>query len=177
MVSDYDLKYGQRVEFRVNPDVDQVRVDFFKNIDRLHTDRCYILTSLMKAWNLAVSAIPDPDAKVNVATPGQSIQINIGCNFHYHTKKARRTLPTSRLPEMEMRKNTFFPLLLEEWPTLREDQKAFWRQQLINAGIMPPLEQTQPPASTGKRKSIFTFFKRLLSIVRQLSGKGRHGRE
>ena len=118
--------------------------DIVKN--RLHSDQCYVTTELYEAFIKAIKQLPsEPMDSVEMKFFKQNIQINLGCNFYYDVKKARRAPP-----EINLDKNRFFPLLLEEWPTMNEEAKDFMRTRLKEAGII----ETHPSVSSGTQKNL-----------------------
>lgn len=111
-------------------------------IKEQHSDICYVTSSLWEAYLRGMKEIPNMEDPVSMKFPRQNIQINMGCNFNYIPRKGRRQPPGIQdplsQPRVEMNKNLFFPLLLEEWETLSEEKKQFWLQRLTEQGIIPP---------------------------------------
>lgn len=92
--------------------------------------------------------LPPVEDQLEIKFLRQNVQINIGCQITYQPKKARRSPMTpgvSQEPIIEIRKNHLLPLLLEEWKTLNDRSKAYWRKILIDSGIM----ESPPSVSTG----------------------------
>jgi len=152
-------KLGRTVTIRLNTGKEYVYDEFKDNvINKQHSDVCYVLTCIMESYNKAVANIPDPDSKVTMEFMKQTVQINIGCNFNYNTKKARRLPPET----IRKQKNYFLPLVLDEWDTLSEKQKNYIRQQLAKEGIIPSV------SNGTKENRIIKFFKSSWSIVKHL---------
>lgn len=118
----------------------------------------------------------------------QNVQINIGCNFNYSPKKARRYPIQPFPPEIKLDKNHFFPLLLDEWPSMKEENKAFWRERLKEVGIIlpdpapsKPKHRPQRVRKPRKRKKIFSkLMEQSMTIVSSWLGRlrirwSRHG--
>lgn len=116
---------------------------------------CYVTVELWEAFSQAIKNAPNPSAPVTLKFLRQHIQLNIGCNFNYNVRKARR-LPTGpALPEIQLDRNHILPGLLEMWPTLKPESKKWWRKALRVAGVLEPRrarKHTLPSVSTGKRK-------------------------
>lgn len=138
-------EYCGKTTIRILKDKEWVYEDFKKLVlDRLHSDLCYVTVSLWEAFVLAFEKVPNPEEPIMLNFPRQNIQINMGCNLNYNVKKSRRKPegirdPLSQ-PRVELRKNLFFPLLLEEWETLSEEKKRFWYERLVEAGIIQQSE-------------------------------------
>jgi hypothetical protein len=95
------------------------------------------MTSLMEAFIQGSNQTPNPNDPVTLKFLKQNIQLNIGCNFNYNVKKARRIQHET---ELNVNKNIFFPALIEQWPTMTQANRDFWLQRLQQEGIIP---QTQ----------------------------------
>lgn len=142
----------ERVTIRVLPEKMQVYPRFKDLVTKeLGSDVCFITTSLWEAFLTAMDQVPPPDDQLEIKFLRQNVQINIGCNIVYSPKKARRTPLTPTLPKIEMKKNLFMPLVLDEWKTLDEKQKAMLRQQLIQEGIIEPPAPKKPKRKRKKR--------------------------
>lgn len=147
-------EYGPQVSFRLKKDKAYLRDEFYTLVvDQLGSDTCFVHTCLMEAFVQAFKQVPNPENLQNpfeIKFLRQNVQVNIGCNMNYFTKKARR-IPAGAQealskPTVELDRNHVLPLLLELWPTLSEKSRAFWRQRLEEAGIIPTSE-IQPPGS------------------------------
>lgn len=164
-----------RVTIRIPEGKEQVYATFKEVVKDLGSDICYVNISLMEAFNTAIKNAPNAASPVTMKFLRQSIQLNIGCNFNYTVKKSRR-LPEQDLPKINLDKNYTLPLLLEEWPTLKPEVKAFWRQRLEEGGIIPQSpkrkRRTGPSVSTGKRKKHkHNFFRSMKQSMTFVTGK------
>lgn len=161
---------GKTTTIRLLPDKIHV-YDDFKNLvkDVLHSDICYVTTSLFEAFNQAVLKTPNANDPVTMKFLKQNVQINIGCNFNYNVAKARRN---QYPPKTELDKNNFFPMLIEQWPTMTTKSKKFWTDRLKEVGIIKTRKRRPPSVSTRKKKGSHTRKKnKLHRIVRQLLSK------
>lgn len=160
-------RYGYKVTYRIKQEDKQDYLeikDFITN--ELGSDLCFIQWNLLKAFFAGMKNTPDSKGDIELKLLRQHIQLNIGCTINYNRLKARR-LPPSQ-PKLELDKNRFFPLLLEEWGTMSQKNKDFWCARLLEAGI-----DTHPLISTrGKPKSIKQKLNKLWGIVQQLLAKG-----
>jgi hypothetical protein len=114
----------------------------------------------MEAFSLAMNNAPNHEGVVTLNFVKQNVQVNIGCNFNYNVKRARRI--ASEVP-LKISKNVFFPELLTQWHTMTEENKLFWRNELRNKGIIE-----DPLVSSGKTGLIRKFFEKLWTVVRQM---------
>jgi hypothetical protein len=120
---------------------------------------------------------PPVDDQLEIKFLRQNVQINIGCNFHYAPRKARRSPGTVGAPPgstnfvkpLEKKKNLFLPLALDEWETLTDKQKKGLIGMMKDEGILDEIVATlkaelQPPpsVSTGERK---TTGKKILELL------------
>lgn len=129
-------KTVERVTIRLEPGKEHVYTAFKELvINTLHSDVCYVTTSLMEAFTHAMQQNPKL-TPVTITFARQNVQINMGCTFQYYTKKAKR-IPYDGRKAQNVDKNYFFPLLLEEWPTLDAQAKAYWLHRLREQGILP----------------------------------------
>ena len=122
----------------------------------LGSDVCFVTTSLWEIFLRGMDQLPPTNEPMEIKFLRQNVQINMGCQIFYAPQKARR-IPGSEFPKIEINKNHFFPLLLDEWKTLSAAQKLFWRQRLKEAGVIPRARQKgsrrrAPYVSTGRRK-------------------------
>lgn len=139
-------EYGKPVTFRLLKQKEKVYEDFKAIvIDDQHGDVCYVLTMLMEAYTNAIKQVPNND-KLELVFPRQTVQINMGCNFNYYTKKARR-LPNPQ--DVNIQKNYILPNLIEQWSSLKPEAKDFWVLRLKEAGIIEdtPLFPVEPSQS------------------------------
>lgn len=125
---------ARRTTIRIPEEKLELYQDFCKVVkDDLHSDICYVTVELWEAFLLALKNAPKPPKDpVELKFAKQNIQINLGCNFYYTPQKPRRKIT----PEVALNKNYFFPLLIEEWDTLKPEAKAYWRNKLMEAGII-----------------------------------------
>lgn len=137
------MECPERVTVRVLPEKRQIYPRFRDYVTKeLGSDICYVTTSLWEIFLRGMDQLPPTKEPFEIKFLRQNVQINMGCTMNYNVKKARRTPGALGLPTLEIGKNHFFPLLLEEWPTLSEAQKLFWRQRLQEAGIISkPIEK------------------------------------
>lgn len=125
---------GKQISIRIPIGKENVYEEFKSLvIDDLHSDICYVSTSLMEAFTNAMKQNPRAD-KFEMKFLRQNVQINLGCEFNYNVGKSRRR-PDNHLT---IDKNRFFSALLEQWPTMKEDSKRYWREKLIEQGIIEP---------------------------------------
>jgi hypothetical protein len=161
-----------RVTIRLLPDKADVYEDYKKVItERLHSDICYVTTMLMESFTNAVNESPNADSLLMMNFVKQNVQINMGCNFNYFTKKARRN---AHDPAEDVITDThhLMPEVVSQYPDLSEKARQFWFKEFQDQGLIP--KDKDPSVSTGKRKGITNFFKVFLhNIVRHLS---RHGK-
>jgi hypothetical protein len=135
--------YYVRTTIRILKEKEWVLPRFKKIVtEDLHSDQCYVETWLHEAFVTAFEQAPNPEDPLVLKLLRQNIQINIACNLNYNVRKGRRQPPGINkdpltMPRMELNKNRFFPLLLEEWDTLSAAQKDFWLQRLQESGIIP----------------------------------------
>lgn len=111
----------------------------------LHSDICYVTLELWEAFLNAMKQKPKPPVELKFAK--QNVQINMGCNFYYAPSKPRRAVT----PQLALDKNYFFPLLIEEWPTMKPEAKKFWRKRLKEAGIIPSRKRRRKRKSTSRK--------------------------
>jgi hypothetical protein len=157
-----------RVTIRLLPDKREVYQNFKDNvINHYHSDICYVMTSLMEAFNEATQQTPNPNEPVTLKFLKQNVQINIGCNFNYNVKKARRIQHET---ELNVNKNVFFPALIEQWPTMTQANKQFWLQRLQQEGIIPNTNTKKFPIKKPCDKS-HTILHAIKSFVNWLRGK------
>ena len=157
--------YGKTVTIRLLKDKEDVYEEFKRTvIDVCHSDICYVTTSLMEAFTQAMLKAPNHEGTVELNMVKQNVQINIGCNFNYNVKRAKRIATESGFSKTH--KNYFWPELIEQWDTMTEKNKAFWRNELQNKGIIET-----PPLPLEKPKPIKNFLKKAWCSVRQLFAK------
>lgn len=125
----------ERVTVRLLPAKLQVYPRFRDLVTKeLGSDVCFVTTSLWEAFLMAMDQNPPVDDQLEIKFLRQNVQINIGCTINYEPKKARRTPGT--LPRLDIKKNYFLPLVLDEWKTLNDHQKEMIREQLRAEGII-----------------------------------------
>lgn len=157
----------ERVTIRVQPGKELVYPEFKSLVtEKLGSDVCYVTTSLWEAFNQAIKSAPNPADPITLKFLRQHIQLNIGCNFNYNVRKSRRIPPPQTLlPEVQLDRNHILPGLLEMWPTLKPESKAYWRKRLKEAGVLPVTRRkprtrkpkpTPPSVSTGAPGGIIT---------------------
>jgi hypothetical protein len=159
-------KYGYKVTYRIKQE-DKLEYKAIKDFvtEELHSDICFFNWTALKALYQAFKNAPNAES-IEVKFLRQNVQINMGCTINYNRLKARRLPPKE--PALDLNKNYFLPLLLEEWPTMNEKSKEFWRAELKRIGV---IQDTHPLISTGKPKKQNSFFETLHSIVQQLLAK------
>lgn len=147
-----DEECPEKVTIRVLPEKLQVYPRFKHLVTKkLGSDVCFVTTSLWEAFLIGMDQLPPQNEQLEIKFLRQNVQINIGCQITYQPKKARRSPATpgvSQEPIIEIRKNHLLPLLLDEWKTLNEASKKYWRGILIDAGVI----EIPPSVSTGKEK-------------------------
>lgn len=147
-----------RTTIRIPEDKINVYREFYEMVkEDLHSDICYVTVELWEAFLNAMKQKPKPPIEMKFAK--QNVQINMGCNFYYAPSKPRRELT----PELALNKNYFFPLLIEEWKTLKPEAQVYWRKRLEEAGII------EKPKEVRKRR------KKRRSIQRRKKRGGRVG--
>lgn len=139
-----------RVTIRLLPEKAHVYQDFKDVVTkRLHSDVCYVTTMLMESFVNAVQETPNPDNPLEMNFVKQNIQINMGCDFNYYTKKARRT--PSDLSEITTDTHNVLPNVLNQFPELNAKAREFWFREFQLQGLIP--KQTRDPyVSTAKPK-------------------------
>lgn len=140
-----------QVNIKVLPQKIQIYPRFKDLVKDLGSDVCFVTMSLWEAFLNAMDQNPPADQPIEMKFLRQNVQINIGCQINYNPRKARR-YPQPEVTgfpfHLESEKNIFFPQLLDQWESLGERQKIFWRQRLEEAGIISP-----PSPSTGESRS------------------------
>lgn len=162
----------EKVTIRVLPEKLQIYPRFKELVTKeLGSDVCFVTTALWEAFLNAMDQVPPADEQLELKFMRQNVQINIGCQILYQPKKARR-YPNhaeilKRFPEIspaekpppgfpfyiDVKKNRFLPLLLEEWGNMGERQKEFWRQRLIEQGIIPKKKPRKVRSDKGKKRT------------------------
>ena len=127
-------------------------------VERQHSDVCYVLTMLMKAYNQAVNGCPNPDSALTMSFLKQNVQINMGCTFQYYTKKARR-VPQDETDIVTFDRRNLLPEIVNQHGLMSEKAKQFWIEELQFQGW------TLRPPEKPKR---FAWLRRLWSIVKHL---------
>lgn len=154
---------AKTVTIRLLDGKEQVYEDFKETvIEKLHSDICYVTTMLMESFNQALAQNPDAEP-ITMTFVRQNIQINMGCNFNYYTKKARRT--PEDLTEIITDKHTLIPEVITQFPTMSANSKDWWIEELRSQGF----QIIDPSVSTAKPKSTFIIkLRHLWSIVKHL---------
>lgn len=153
-----------RVTIRLLPDKQEVYNQFKDNvINRYHSDICYVMTSLMEAFNTATLKSPNPDQTVTMTFLKQNVQINIGCNFNYNVKKARRI---QHEVGTKVGKNIFFPELLNQWDTMTKANQQFWLNEFRNKGIIPTTKKFQKTPTCDKSHTLLHALRRFVNWLR-----------
>jgi hypothetical protein len=161
----YGYKVGYRIKWEDKPEYETIKKFV---VEDLHSDMCFIQWSLLRAFFYGLSKKPNINNTFEIKFPRQNIQMNIGCTINYNRLKARRLPPKE--PPLELRKDYLLPLLLEEWSTLSEAKKTFWRERLKENGIIYTSDSCQKPE---KNKNFFqTLLKYCLTIVSKLLKMG-----
>jgi hypothetical protein len=158
---------SQTVTIRLLPEERDVYTEFKEIVSKKqHSDVCYVLAMLMKAYTQAVNSSPDPADPVTLKFLRQSVQINMGCTFQYYTKKARRT-PTDPFTIITDKHN-LLPEVTNQYPQLTKEAREFWLREFIAEGIIP---KPAIPPSKKPENTITSKLKHLRSIVKQLFAK------
>jgi hypothetical protein len=154
---------GKTITLRVQKGKEEVYPEFLHNVkDVQGGDICHVITSMMEAYNQAFKVVPDPEAQIHIKFPKQTIILNMGCNFFYQPGKARR-LPKNGLPEINLDKNRFLPLFLEEFPSMKEASFKYYQERFRDSGLT--LEKIHEPHTfistpkTERRKRIKRTFR------------------
>jgi len=139
-----------RTTIRIPEEKTKVYHDFIQLVkDQLHSDICYVTCELWEAFLVAIKSAPKPPSQPHeIRFAKQNIQINMGCSFYYAPQKPRRELT----PERVFNKNYFFPLLMEQWQSLKPEAKKFWRERLKEAGIIPRKRKVKRKKPTFRAK-------------------------
>lgn len=154
-----------RVTIRLLPEKAKVYEEF-KNVvtKKLHSDVCYVTTELMETFVKAVNQLPnEPSSPVELRFFKQNVQINMGCNFNYYTKKARRD--THDTPESAtVEKNHVFPEVANQFPNLKQESREFWLEVFRAEGIiLDPSVSTR--TSEGIIKKICSLWHHCMTFV------------
>lgn len=160
-----------RVTIRLLPEKADVYEDYKKVItERLHSDICYVTTMLMESFVNAVNETPNAESPYFMNFVKQNVQVNMGCNFNYFTKKARRNAH-DQAEDVVTDTHHLMPEVVNQYPDLSVKARDFWFKEFQDQGLIP---KVPPIVSTGKPKHKSNFLKRFIhNIVRLLS---RHGR-
>lgn len=129
-------------------------------IERLHSDICYVTTMLFESFINAVNETPNADSPFIMNFLKQNVQINMGCDFNYYTKKARRT--PQDLTGVVADRHNLIPEVLDQYPQLSQKARDFWFREFQEQGLIPK-QQTDPFISTGKSEEPkVNFFRKFL---------------
>lgn len=138
-----------QVNVKINPGKRMIYPQFKELVtEQLGSDVCYVTVELWELFLNAMKSAPNPSETITLKFLRQNVQLNIGCNFSYNVRRARRAPPGPLLPEVKLDRNHILPGLIEMWPTLTPASRAFWTKALQEAGVMPSL----PSISTGAPK-------------------------
>ena len=140
----------ERVTIRVQSGKEHVYPEFKDLVtNHLHSDVCYVTTSLWESFVEAVKNTPNPSEPILMQFLKQNIQINMGCTFQYYTQRAKRQ-PHNAKPIIDTSINHVFPSLLDQWQNLKPESRRFWLAEFKRLGIIPQEQATY--VSTRKRK-------------------------
>lgn len=186
-----EIKKQLMVTIRLNEDKADVYKDFKEVvIDKLHSDVCYVTTMLMESFTKAVNGKPNPDDPTVLNFVKQNVQINMGCNFNYFTKKARRNAP-DRAQDVVTDTHNLLPNVADDFPNISEKARSFWFEEFQAQGIIPKnvnfdgtvkprrrRKRADPLVSDGRKHNkhfLFSGFSH--SIVKQMFARfGLHGK-
>jgi hypothetical protein len=130
-------KKDLRVTIRLLEDKAEVYEDFKKVCtEKLHSDICYVTTMLMESFTNAVNETPNADDPMTLHFLKQNVQINMGCNFNYYTKKARRNAP-DKPEDVVTDTHNLLPNVVDDVPNLSEKARKFWFEELKAQGFIP----------------------------------------
>jgi hypothetical protein len=168
----------EKVTIRVQKSKLHVYPEFKELVtEELGSDVCYVTTALWEAFNQAIKNAPNPADPVTLKFLRQHIQLNIGCNFNYNVKRARRTPPLGPgLPEVQLDRNHILPGLMEMWPTLKPDSKQYWLDRFKEAGIITPEKprtrkpKPHPSISTPQPEATITKTERRMEQSMTIAG-------
>ena len=166
---------GYKVTYRIKQEDKPLYKEIKQFVkDELHSDICFFQWTSLRSFYNAFKNGPNKEDKIEVKFLRQNVQVNIGCTMNYNRLKARRLPPKE--PPIELRKDHLLPLLLEQWSTLSEAKKQFWRERLIESGISTESTETHPSVSDGKvQDPEISFVGLLRSIVQQLTALIKRG--
>lgn len=119
------------------------------------------MTELMESFTLAIKQLPEAKP-ITLQFLKQNVQINMGCTFHYNTRKTKR-LPTDR-QLLEIQKNQILPNLFDMWKQLKPETQRYWQKALAEAGITQPT-QTPTPKTHPHRDKCHTHLHKLKSKI------------
>jgi hypothetical protein len=163
-----------RVTIRLIPEKAQV-YDDFKDVvtNRLHSDICYVTTMLMESFVSAVNETSNPDDPLTMHFVKQNVQVNMGCNFNYYTKKARRNAP-DRAEDVITDTHNLLPNVVDDFQNISEKARKFWFEEFQAQGIIPK-NKVDPSVSTGKQPmKKFSFFGKVWSYCKTIVTKKRN---
>jgi hypothetical protein len=151
------------VTIRLLPEEREIYPEFKKIVtEKQHSDVCYVLTMLMKAYNQAVSATPELTEPIELKFAKQSVQINMGCTFQYYTKKARR-VPQDESNIVTIDRKNLLPEIVNQSGLMSDKAKQWWIEELRLQGW-----NLQPP-----NKPRVSIFQRLWTIIKHLFRYGK----
>jgi hypothetical protein len=147
-------KKDVRVTIRLLPDKARVYDDFQTVVhDKLHSDNCYVLTMLMESFVNAVNESPNADDPLTLHFVKQNVQINMGCNFNYYTKKARRNAPSDPAEDVVTDTHNLLPNVVDDVPNLSAKARAFWFEELKAQGFISKDANLDAPPSVSTPKA------------------------
>jgi len=168
----------EKVTIRVLPEKMQIYPRFKELVcEQLGSDVCFVTTSLWEAFLQAMDENPPTtNQPIEMKFMRQNVQINIGCQILYQPKKARRSPPGTHLGTLksfpfyiDKHNEQLLPQILDQWATMKEESKTFWRARLQEAGIIPPEIKSHPYVSTPAKdkplKKIYKTLENSMTIV------------
>ena len=114
----------------------------------------------MESFVNAVNETPNTDDPITLHFVKQNIQINMGCNFNYFTKKARRN---AKDPAEDIITDTrnLLPNVVDDLPQLSQKARSFWFDEFKAQGLIPKDANLDSPPSVSapeKQKKKLSFF-------------------
>lgn len=164
----------ERVTIRVLPEKMQVYPRFKELVTKqIGSDVCFVTTSLWEAFIQAMDENPPTsNSPVEMKFMRQNVQINIGCQILYQPKKARRSPQGTHLGTLksfpfyiDKHNEQLLPQILDQWETMKEESKQFWRKRLIEAGIIQDAPSVSTPQHDKPLKKIFKTLKNSMTFV------------
>jgi hypothetical protein len=136
-----------RVTIRLLPNKEELYEDF-KDIviNDLHSDVCYVMSSLMESFVSAIRNNPKAEDPLIMHFVHQNVQINMGCTFQYMTKRAKRQAPDDTTIISD--RHNLIPEFVDRHGALSQSARDYWFKVFQEQGIIPK----NPSVSTGKHK-------------------------